>query len=291
MPRLTNEQIELARHVNLYQFLLDNYEEDFSMRGRELRMADNEYISIPEDSGLFTDWSDGSHDNGITFLMRFYGYSMPDAVTALLDGYAPEKYEKISCDQISHGERRYKGAIEIPQKYEGKQRNLYAYLMKTRAIPEDIINTLLDKGLLYQDVNNNLVFLNYHKNCCEIRGTNTFSEPFKQTRITQPDKFWYFMPCENPEKIYITEAAIDAISLYELLNREPAIYASMHGVMNQKVINRIKDDGRFHAILAVDNDLMGNVCRGTNEDLECIIPKHKDWNQDLQLRVHGRISV
>ena len=291
MPRLTNKQIELARHANLYQFLLDNYPDDFSFRGRELRMVDNEYIAIQEDSGLFTDWSDGSHDNGVTFLMEFYGYYLPDAVTALLDGYAPEKYEKVTYDQPTRGERQYKKAIEIPKRFSREPRNLYAYLTKTRAIPKDIIDSLRNEDLLYQDVNNNLVFINYHKNCCEIRGTNTFAEPFKQTRITQPDRFWYYMPRKNPEKIYITESAIDAVSLFELLNREPAIYASMHGVHNQKVINRIKDDGRFHVILAVDNDIMGTVCRGMNADLESIVPEHKDWNQDLQMRVNGRISV
>ena len=47
----------------------------------------------------------------------------------------------------------------------------------------------------------------------------------------------------------------------------------------------------YHIILAVDNEEHGEECRQRNPDLEHIIPTNKDWNQDLQMRVNGRISV
>ena len=35
-------------------------------------------------------------------------------------------------------------------------------------------------------------------------------------------------------------------------------------------------------VLAVDNDAAGQGCRDRNPMLESIIPKNKDWNDDLK---------
>jgi len=281
MSRFTNEQLEQARYANLYQFLIDNYEDDYTIQGGELRMKDNHSVTIMRDSGIFTDWGNGKRGNGITFLMDYYGYSFQDAVKALIDGYAADDHEAV-VTQKKHTKERKEREIEIPEKYDGEPRHLYAYLM-SRAISQETIKALLNAGLIFQDTHRNIVFLNYGKTCFEIRGTFTFvDQPFRQLSPNSADKFWYFIIGDDPKIVYITEAAIDAISLFELRNHEPAIYASMHGVGNQQIIDSIKAVGKYEVILAVDNDKAGFECQLRNPDLKAITPINKDWNEDLQ---------
>ena len=81
---------------------------------------------------------------------------------------------------------------------------------------------------------------------------------------------------------YVCEAAIDAISLYELL-KEPAYYISIAGSTGkQPAIDRLKQQEFLDdIILAVDSDDAGQKTRDNNPDLKSIIPGRKDWNEDL----------
>ena len=101
--------------------------------------------------------------------------------------------------------------------------------------------------------------------------------------------FWWFQAGETPEICYVCEGAIDALSLYDLnrLNdiNHQAYYVSLVGIDNaDKVIDIIQP--YVHIILAVDNDPAGDKCREKHSDLDYIIPKAKDWNDDLQYIVN-----
>ena len=60
-------------------------------------------------------------------------------------------------------------------------------------------------------------------------------------------------------------------------------YASMHGVGNQAVIDRIVNAGTYNVVLAVDNDIPGTLRRFDNWKLQHLIPSvpYKDWNEML----------
>jgi hypothetical protein len=155
-----------------------------------------------------------------------------------------------------------------------------------RGITVDTIQMLIDMGLLYQEeLHNNIVFVNEERDWAELRGTydlgpTSFHGVVKNCRH---DGYWAFQSGDDPETAYICEAAIDAISLYELhringINQD-ALYISIGGVMKQPAIDRIKN--QMIAVLAVDNDTAGEECRQRNTDIEFIVPIHKDWNEDL----------
>ncbi len=98
----------------------------------------------------------------------------------------------------------------------------------------------------------------------------------------------------HASKCYICEAAIDAISLYELhkiqRNHEEAYYISIAGVAKQPAIDRLKKY-KYKLVLAVDNDDAGQNCRNRNSELEYIIPMHKDWNEDLQALTNTHVDA
>ena len=84
------------------------------------------------------------------------------------------------------------------------------------------------------------------------------------------------------------EAAIDAISLYELHRIEGKEigrwYISIGGAGKQGSIDWLKDKfKKAKFILAVDSDEAGESCRNRNPDLQSIIPSNKDWNEDLMI--------
>ena len=222
--------------------------------------------------------------------------------------------------------------IVLPEKSHEGYRRLYGYLVKTRGIDAETIDFLIEKHLIYQDVLGNVVFVNHEKSWAEKRWTNTFIEKRCRyadscERYTESDYkccgcmgvctdykkvsthqivggsksagYWSFSSEDKAKtdqyRIYICEAAIDAISLFELHRLKNGsegikggIYVSIGGAGKQKTIEGIKDKAMKRGIkksqiyIAVDSDDAGEACRKRNEDLLYILPEHKDWNDDLK---------
>lgn len=158
-----------------------------------------------------------------------------------------------------------------------------AYL-SARGFTDEVIDRLMEQGLLYQDENRNAVFRSSAGDFYESRGTWS-GKPFHQCGKMTSDCFWAFVPGISPNKAYICEGAIDAVSLYllHLRNGSPTnnAYCGIAGVANQQAIEKIKQ--WLPAVIAVDNDAAGEQCRIRNADLPTVIPQHKDWNEDLFL--------
>lgn len=150
---------------------------------------------------------------------------------------------------------------------------------------------LLEKRLIYQDLRNNVVFVNEDRDFCEIRGTY-LSKSFHQCRKVSKDSYWAFSLVDEPQSAFICEAAIDALSLLQLHLYHSSIpmtaaYCSIAGVMNQAAILHIAEK-YYSPVLAVDNDRAGNACRERNPSFKSICPVLKDWNEDLINRKENR---
>ncbi len=209
--------------------------------------------------------------------------------------------------------------IKLPAKSDGPYSCITANLV-SRGIPAETIRKLIDNGLLYQDDHKNMVFVTRDNDYCEIRGTNTFADgrckhmfdcrnyicgdnqwciskdtcpDYKKSayhgcRKKDPSCSWCLdlYPSAEKKRIFICEAAIDAISLYVIRSWNTLVqnekYYSIGGVSNQKAIDRIvAEAGDCHVYLAVDNDEAGKECRMRNH-LDYLLPENKDWNEDLR---------
>lgn len=277
---VTHDQILHARTADLHSFLLAHHPDIFSRSGHSIYLKTNHSLYIKEGFYGYHDFANDETGNGIDFLIRHMGYSFQEAVSALCD-------VNVSCcpnpaPELAHVCKR---PFQTPQPATPPYTRLFAYLRK-RGIPDGVIRMLIREKLVYQEQDtNNIVFINKEQDYCELRGTYTFARnQFHGCRKTSADRFWYLKI--DPGKtvaVYITEAAIDAISLYLIHltsgNVRGNVYASIGGVSNDSTINRIKH--HCHAVLAVDNDEAGNLCRKRHKDLNAIVPEHKDWNEDL----------
>lgn len=292
MSRISKEQIGKARKADLYGYLLTYHPSSVKKEGRYLRLREHDSLIIrmgipgyvrfskPDDTG-----------NPIEFLMRYMGYSFTDAVSALTMAMPPPP-EKV----LTEPAERQAGQAAFPMWAKRPYRRVFSYLTQTRSVDSGIVNSLIRRGLLYQDSPfGNAVFINHERTYCEIRGTLSNVSYHRSVRLHECAMWWFKAGRGIPCVAYICEGAIDAISLYELkvIQKEhlsPAIFCSIGGVRNQKAIESIEGNGIDKVILAVDNDAAGDRCRLTNSHLDSLVPEGKDWNADLCMRKARCIS-
>ncbi len=292
-----------ARKVDLFGFLLKNYPDAVKVEQNSLRLKANRSITIKRGYCGYTDWATSETGNSIDMLMRYFGYSFVDAVAALCEFAGRFSYPQSRLHSLPQPDRTK--AVEasapkddtfvLPKRDPGRYSRLFAYLNKTRKLPQQIIGRLVDEGLLYQEEQTgNAVFINADQSFFEIRGTNS-QVKFHKTghRADRESDYWSFNakgPGTIPTVAYICEGAIDAISLYLLRQSsapesENGMYCSLCGVANQKRIERIKSDMSAigaETVIAVDSDMAGKRCRISNPDCQALIPVGKDWNEDLK---------
>lgn len=283
MQHFTKKQMQAARKANLYNYLMCNHLSDCIKDGNSLRPKCNHSISIKKGYAGYKDFSSDETGNSVDFLVRYMGYDLDTAVFALS--------EQVASVLIAEAEREKElnivVPVEFPKPLTGRWKQLYAYL-QARGISVDIINLLVQQKIIYQSAErNNIIFINRERDFAEARGTYTYGKPYHRIYKGQADRFWWFKPWEGTvECVYVCEAAIDAISLYQLhalaKESQKAIYVSLGGVANQQTIDRLKrQPAGYKVVLAVDNDAAGEACRKRNNDLDYILPEGKDWNEDL----------
>ena len=286
MKFFMKSQMQRARRADLYDFLIRNHAGQFKREGQSIRLLGNNSLSIKRGYSGYLDFATGDKGNSVDFLTRYMGYRLDQAVFALCgESNLTESEEPVP--DIMPVICKDKLPPAFPAPVEGRYRQLFAFLMG-RGISAAVIQNLVDRKLLYQSKErNNAVFINQERDWAELRGTCTFGE--KQfhgvAANCRPDGFWWFRSGREADTAYICEASIDAISLYLLRQRlgkkNPAYYISIGGAAKQPAIDRIKR--QMKTVLAVDNDAAGQSCRDRNRELPFILPRYKDWNEELMI--------
>ena len=311
---VSKSAIRAARKINLYNFLLSRHRDGVIMEGDSLRLREDHSVSIRQGYTGYTDFADDSTGNSIDCLIRYFGYTLPEAVEALcgyagvdmnipdpgpdaidlddLDAPAPARPPAISPSPGPPKPEPPPRVFEPPDPLQGPYAHLFAYLGNRRGIPAWLIQRLIDQGLLYQDRDHgNAVFINRELQMAEVHGTTDM--PFHGVaKGSSPSGFWAFGPLDAamaPDTAYVCEAAIDAISLYLLLARDPhnkagqALYCSIGGVANKDRVAAIRshmDAAGGRTIIAFDNDEAGRKWLLAYPDCWTAVPLRKDWNED-----------
>ena len=284
MPKVSTEQKRKARIVNLYDWAMVHALDLFDKEGASLRLKSNHSVSIKKEYCGYKDFgadeSEGrlAKGNAIDFLMIYCNMTFVEAVRALV---GDDGTETVLHDQASNPapEQRF----FLPPK-AANQRRLFGYLCKTRCIPAPTVEALYKKGLIYQsEGNGNIIFHTPGETWAEVRGTLTDKTYHGIVAGSSSTGCWCFrVGNEAPEAAYITEAAIDAISLACVLGT-PAWYISIGGAGKQTTIDRVKA-GKLPVVIATDADRAGDEAAERNKELQRVRPENgcKDWNEVLQ---------
>lgn len=84
--------------------------------------------------------------------------------------------------------------MRLSERFRGKYKNLFAYLTKTRKIPAEVVQKLLDEELIYQESeHNNIVFVNNQRTFAEVHGTSSYGKSFHGiVKNSDTLAFWWF---------------------------------------------------------------------------------------------------
>lgn len=306
--RLKQDIIDQAKSANLVDYMLINHPDKvFTNYG----VRDSEHDSLVLYPDSFCRFSSGEVQDNIYYLEHYQGYRWRDAVLELA-AFAREYKDKPGTTTFDSGSHKKDGVFFRP--IETNHIDLITdYLHIERAISIDTIQNLIKIGKLYPATASGLgknfaCFANESMEYYSLRNISTDGLP-KLQYTKKPCGFWWFSPleftCESDLfqfikrtenlypadlALYICEAPIDAISLYEL-KKEPALYAAMGGLKPNVAINIIQEfstckngdsQNRRKIVIATDNDEPGNrFVEDFPVPHERIHSDLKDWNEDL----------
>lgn len=249
---------------------------------KSLKLIANPSVSIKEGYSGYVDFSGAGikgKGNSIDFLVKFLGYSVDEAVNSLCSDVSPTA--------VINGNENKKREFAVPLMAENNDKILW--YLTNRGFSRSTLDMLINKNLLYQEnrgENVNCIFLSERCDYGERRGADLGNNFKGIIAGSRPDGFWHVRNNYDkaPEVVFITESAIDAVSLYELYNiagqNKSAVFASIGGAGKQQAINRLVKSGR-EIYICTDNDKAGHDCRERNSNLNTLVPVKKDWNDDL----------
>lgn len=189
----------------------------------------------------------------------------------------------------------------MPVAVQGKYKRVFAYLTKTRCIAPEIVNELMHKKYLYEDVMHNCVFVGYGTNklpaYATVRGTLTDVQYRKDSPGSDKSISFFVMGKDNTT-VDVFESPIDLLSHATMCNIETgnpqewlnATRLSLAGVSDRALETFLQNHPTVrHINLRLDNDLAGRkACEVISEKyknqgyrVDVILPRTKDYNEDL----------
>ena len=282
----TEEQKQQANAVDLEWFLRSRGEKLLTS-GRDKRMASDHSITIRGNA-----WYDHAAQQGghaISFVQRYCCLSYPDAVSLLLHGGQ-------ACPAAVVREEPPTKPFVLPPEHRDLRR-VYAYLTKGRGIDGETVSFFARRRLLYEDaVYHNAVFVGTDENGiprhAHKRSTNSSGKALR-LNVEGSDPRCSFHHTGTDGSLYVFEAPIDLLSYITLHPEdwEKHSYAACCGTSFlpvEAMLERLPVIRQVY--LCLDNDEPGHAASRRMTKLladrgiqaERLIPKHKDWNEDLQ---------
>lgn len=277
-------------------------------KGRYYSLKEHDSVMIDPEKNYFwrnsqpgTGRSIGYGDTVIGFAQMFSGKTMKEIVTdfsgRISKDAASETYHQNSSELQKKEHENIK--LEMPLKNENMRR-VYAYLIKSRYIDQDIVQYFVDNKMLYQDQKGNCVFVGYDDKNTPVytlqRGTDTRHRFVRDCIGCNYDYGMYIN--HGSDTLIVHEAAIDCMSFMSVLsakgyNIKDYNYLIMGGSCKiESISSHIQNDRIKHLVLAVDNDRGGEESiaaiksmineKGIPVEISECLPEKKDWNEEIK---------
>jgi hypothetical protein len=298
---IDSKTIEQARNADIIAFLEKYNGFTFAHQSGAYRCQQHKSLAVKADRRSFYWHSKGVGGFGVLdFLTKVENMPFRDAVEAIT-GAMPITAQSGTPRNTEYRLPNPPKKLVLPEK-SGLQLRLYDYLCKKRGIDSDIVNTLVQKEMLYEDRRGNVVFVGYdeHKKArfaC-LRGTHGDCS-FRGDCAGSDKRYGFSAAASSPsERLYIYESAIDLMSYASLVNAETGDtnawkqhnYLSLSGTSETAIpffLNRHTEVKEI--VFCLDNDPAGREAavsmtrkyadKGYYTRLE--LPTRKDFNEDL----------
>lgn len=273
---ITNDEKRLARQVDLGEYLVATYPDEYVRDGSRVRSIEHDSLIFTRGHGYVWN-SQRETGNGIDYLMKYCGCTFIDACARLLRFAG-----KTPSGGLLDLAQTPAGRLKLPQRFEGSPARTIAYL-RGRKIDEFVPRALMQDGLLYEDVHHNMVFYNKDTAYAELHGTLTDKRFKGIAEGSSQDGYWAFgVDIEENAHTFVCESSLDACSLYLLMGRSfRANFISLGGLKPAALARVIQKYGENNLVIAVDNDEAGNTFAAKYPQYIRVPPDNKDWNEDL----------
>ena len=164
----------------------------------------------------------GKPMNVFDFVAAYENIGSHEAIEKVIEYYIerdPNIIELFHYEPLSADSAYITQGLELPEPYQDNKIAIN-YLLENRRISEHIVNSLLEKGMLYEDKYHNCVFVGEdfegkQRFACK-RGTIP-SIKYQRDCVGSYKKCGYFVENKYPvKKLVITESVIDALSYLSL---------------------------------------------------------------------------
>lgn len=287
----TDKQKEQARQTDIVS-LLESQGETLKRSGKEWAWKDGSQKVTIRGNLWFHQYERVGGD-AIDFVRRFYNKSYPEAVEYLLGNSGGTL---ITSPPIIKEVKPF----EMPPKNENNSR-VKAYLLHTRGIAEDVYQAFEDKGLIYESADyHNAVFVGLDKNGvprhAHKRGSGSQSTYKGNAPNSQPEYSFHWLG--KSKYLCLFEAPIDMLSFISMhkenwMNNN---YAASCSVSDRVLFQCLKDNPCIEKVyICFDSDEPGQTAANKIStklfalgiESEILVPKLKDWNEDLQSAVNN----
>lgn len=185
--------------------------------GHYYSLKEHDSVRIDPDKNIFVQNSTGAGGSVIDFAMTFQGMDLKRAIRTLGGKTAAGSVQERK-DPDPETRKEKIGDLKLPEK-DSNMKNIFAYLIKTRGIDQSIVQEMVQRKALYQDIHKNCVFVSRDDSgkpvfAC-IRGTNTYKK-FVADAFGCDYSYGLFLP-NGGDRLIVTESAIDAMSVMNLL--------------------------------------------------------------------------
>ena len=291
----TNEERERARRTDIASFLM-NQGESVKKSGSEYEWLDgSQKVTIR--GNLWYHQYEQKGGDAIDFVRRFYNKDYVGAVQLLLSQISGNLTKSAPI------ERKQK-PFKLPERNDRMSR-VFSYLLLTRGIDKEILYEFVRKKMIYESAKyHNAVFVGYdldgNPRHVHLRGTAS-SNAFKGNVSGSKPEYSFHWNGKS-DKLFLFEAPIDMLSYVSMHKENWKIhtYVASCSVSDRVLFQCLKDNPSIKKIyLCFDNDEAGQTANKRiteklnkiNIQNEILIPKHKDWNEDLTLLEKGKGDI
>lgn len=267
-------------------------------KSRKFELPDGVKIGVT--GSLWVDNSTGRGGKGaINLVMYLSGYAQKDFKLAVRD-LAESLGERetaicLAADLARQAPRRafkitetvVREPFRMPEAVERTWQRAKHYLCEVRKIPARIVDWAHEKGLVFSDGRANCVFARDKESGVFKRGTG--DRPFKQT--LGQGGLPFVLPGTD-DKVFVTEAPIDALSLKTMLP-DSTMLATGGNMPPERLKPYLEGKSVF---LAQDNDAAGNeqarrIAREVATAQRFPPKEGKDWNEFLRLSTERQMAA
>lgn len=238
----------------------------------------------------FMNWNQGVGGGGAIDLAMHLNDVGFRAAVEWLSSHFPD-VDQPKATRISSATR-----LLLPPQDPGKLPAVRRYLIQQRAIPEPLIQILIDSGRLYADDRSNAVFLllgkENHPVGAELRGI-TAARWRGMAPGSRKDLGYFSVPAPHATSVVLCESAIDAISCFALYPGRLCISTS-GARPNPTWLPELIRQG-YEIYCGFDTDVTGERVAGALIALyprvKRLRPGEHDWNDDLKSTSCHRLTT